>query len=145
RAENLERARETERVHRRLRTQRSCHQHCAIGVVPLAMAGRTIDDRLMLGDAGYLRIVGIGIVFRMNRDQWPARAVAGTNARRETGYPTLDPEAPLFKQSGHEFRRLDLLHPQFAEIKYAVVERRDRCGIAISLHDAIPPTMGHTH
>ena len=67
-AKHLQRTLKTKLCHRGLRGQRTRDQHRRVDVVALAVAGRILDDRPVLGNAGRLRVVGIGIVFGVDGD-----------------------------------------------------------------------------
>jgi hypothetical protein len=153
RAEHLQRALEAEFLHRGLSGERAGDQHGAVDVVALAMAWRALDDRGRFHGSGLLRIVRVGIVFGVQRHHRLARAVGRTETRREARDAALDLETALLQQPAHQLGGLELLHAELAEVEDAVIERRDRLGVAIDefagqfllgsrvlgIHSALPP------
>src|SRR3546814_969548 len=74
--------------------------------MPLAMAGRARNDGLVLGHAGGLAVVGVGVVFGVEGNDRRAAAVCGEEGDREAGDTALDRESAPLQQASHQRRRL---------------------------------------
>src|SRR3954451_19017229 len=97
------------------------------------MAGRALDDELLLGEARGLRIVRHGIVFGVDRDNRMTGAVGGAEAGRKARDAALDLEVALLQEVRHQLRRFELLHAELTEIEDVVAEQGDGAGIAIDI------------
>src|SRR5438105_3144031 len=137
-AKYFERASEAEFLHCALRRERGADQHRGVDVVAFAVAGRAFDNELLLRHAGALRIVRTAVVFGVDRDHRMAGTISGAEAGGESRYAALDLETAFFQQAGHEFRSLELLHTEFAEIENIVAELRYGAGVALDVIEDVP-------
>src|SRR5262249_22067367 len=80
-----------------------------------------------------LRVVGIGVVFRVDGDDGMTRAEARAEAGRKARDATLDGKSGLFQQRRHQLRGLEFLHAKLGKIKNIVAETGDGLGITIEV------------
>ena len=85
---------------------------------------------------GNLRIIGICVVFGVDGDHRAAAAAGGAESAYKARDAALNREASGLQKFAHQPGGLDLLHPQFAEVEDAVVERRNGLGIAFEIIEA---------
>ena len=84
-------------------------------VVPFAVPGRALDDRIVIRHARLLRRLRDVVDVRADRDHRLARSPRREPGGRDTGVAALDFEAVLFEDLGEIFRRLELLEAELAE------------------------------
>ena len=115
------RAREPLALHHLLERERRSDVHRLPGVVSLAVSGRALHDRVVVGDAGLLAGLGDPVDVAAQRDDRTARAPRRPPRRRHPGDARLDLEAVLAQQVHREYaRRLDLLEAQLGEAEELV-------------------------
>src|SRR5262249_14913389 len=72
----------------------------------------------------------------MDGDDRMARPDGCAESGREPGDAAFDLETCIFQKSGHQLRRLELLHSQLRKVENAVVQRRNRLGVAVDVVEA---------
>ena len=84
------------------------------GVVPFAVAGRALNERVLVADARLVAGLRDAVDVGAERDHRFAGAPSGDECGRNSGDAALDLEAVLLEDAGEVFRRLDFLHPELA-------------------------------
>ena len=101
-------------LHDLLHRDRRGDVHRLAGVVPLAVAGRPFDQRVVTGDAGLLRRLRDAVDVGPERDDRLARSPRRHERRRDAGDPFLHREAVLLEDVDQVAVGLDLLEPELA-------------------------------
>jgi hypothetical protein len=101
--------------HQLLKHDGSGYVYALPRVVTFAVAGRALDDRVVVGDAWFLRGLGYAVYVGDEGDNRFPRAVRGDPRRRHTGDAAVYLEAILFEDAGYVLRRLVFLESELAE------------------------------
>jgi hypothetical protein len=88
------------------------HGHARIET--FAVAGSAFDERIVIGDAGFLRSARDAIFIRDKSDDRFGAAVGSNPCGRDAGNSLFDFETIVFEDRGDVARRLEFLEAEFA-------------------------------
>ena len=120
-----------EALHRLLDRIGGADGDAGMGVVAFHVAGRPVDQRLVVDGERRLRAAGQRIDLRDDDDLRLAGAPMRPDVGIHPGGAGLDGEADRLEHAFDELRALDFLHAELAEIVDGVADVRDLVGIAI--------------
>ena len=118
-------------LHHLLDGERGQRRDTAVRVVAFHVAGTILHQRLALIGAGRLRTAGQGVDLGDDGDLRPAAAILGPQIGRHVGPAQLHLEAGRGQGVLEQFRALEFLHPELAEVEQRVADVGHLLGVAL--------------